>query len=129
MSAPLAAPTKATKANLTCRQSTMGRKPEPAANLRYTLLPSTGGLDESAGYAKPDQLLAKSCTDPSQSETGLAQHDELRNQKLESTPLQRGVCCELSGVPATESGRATAARSPFHSPGSGRPSSSSRGWR
>jgi len=34
MSAPLATPTKATKANLTCRQSTMGRKPEPAANLQ-----------------------------------------------------------------------------------------------
>jgi hypothetical protein len=32
----------------------------------FTLLPSTVGLDESAGYAKPDQLFAKSCTDPSQ---------------------------------------------------------------
>ena len=34
MSAPLATPTKARKANLTCRQSTMGRKPEPAAQVQ-----------------------------------------------------------------------------------------------
>jgi len=35
-----------------------------SARPEFTLLPSTGGLDESAGCAKPDQLLAKSCTDP-----------------------------------------------------------------
>src|SRR6516165_426160 len=37
-----------------------------SARPEFTLLVSAGGLDESAGYAKPDQLLAKSCTDPSQ---------------------------------------------------------------
>ena len=37
-----------------------------SAGPEFTLLLSAGGFDESAGYAKPDQLLAKSCTDPSQ---------------------------------------------------------------
>ena len=35
------------------------------------------------------------------------------SERFESPSLQRGVRCELSGVPATEGGRATAARSPF----------------
>ena len=36
-----------------------------SARPEFALLLSTGGLDGSARYAKLDQLLAKSCTDPS----------------------------------------------------------------
>src|SRR6266446_3825552 len=49
-----------------------------------------------------------------------------RDEFAPDCPLQRGVLLRTAGVPATEGGRATAERSPFHSPGSGRPSSASR---
>src|SRR5215469_12405307 len=53
-----------------------------SAGPEVTPLLYTGAL-ESGGRPGCVQLLAVSCTDPSQ-KAGLAQHDELRNQKFES---------------------------------------------
>src|SRR6266478_9557758 len=57
---------------------------------------------------------------------------DLKDWSCHAGPMVRilfppaGSLVRTAGVPATEGGRATAERSPFHSPGSGRPSSASR---
>src|SRR5215471_9249005 len=65
-----------------------------SARPEVTVLLSTGGVDENAGYAGIRPTVAQSCTNPAQKRPVLGSMMELRNQEFESTPLQRRVRCK-----------------------------------